>query len=305
MEALAMRAALACLALACADAGAQENVQVYGRLQVALEHFRSGTRVSSYRSVLGFRGSEDLGGGLRAIFQVEGALALDTGAGSIAARDTRVGLEGGWGTLFAGHWATPYSSATSGLDPFYTTAAGYSNIIGRGSAPSTDHVIDTSSFDRRQHNTLAYWSPAWHGVSLRIAHGLGEQDRPDGARPSLTSAAAIYEQGAWYLAVAHEQHHDYLGAGRSDHGSKIGAAYRFGATRIAAVAEVLRHQRRSVFLSATHQFGPHSLRASAGARQYTVGYDYAFSRRSSVFAYYTHLQGTTLQGSAVGLRHWF
>jgi predicted porin len=75
--------------LACALAGtahAQDHVQVYGRLNVALEHVDNGgsfsqTRETNNRSVLGFRGSEDLGNGLKAIFQVEGTISPDTGTG--------------------------------------------------------------------------------------------------------------------------------------------------------------------------------------------------------------------------------
>ena len=88
------------LALAAAlPATAQENVQLYGRLNVALEALRSSgsgdsvQRLSNNRSVLGVRGSEDLGGGWQALFQVEGTLSPDTGAGSIA--DARVARHGG------------------------------------------------------------------------------------------------------------------------------------------------------------------------------------------------------------------
>ena len=61
------------------------QVQVYGRLNVSLESARAPgahvERMVNNRSVLGFKGSEDLGGGLKALFQVEGTLAPDTGAG--------------------------------------------------------------------------------------------------------------------------------------------------------------------------------------------------------------------------------
>ncbi|THC39618.1 porin [Massilia sp. Mn16-1_5] len=106
-----------------------ESPQLYGRLNLGIQQMRvhgkaSSTRLSNYRSVLGIRGGEDLGEGLRVLFQVEGTLSPDTGAGAVAARDTRVGLAGRWGTLFAGNWTTPYNSASSGLDPFYPTTAG-------------------------------------------------------------------------------------------------------------------------------------------------------------------------------------
>lgn len=299
---------------------AQSNVTVYGRLNTGLESLRSSgagssvARMSNYRSVLGFRGTEDLGGGLKAIFQIEGTLALDTGAGGLASRDTRVGLEGSAGTVFMGNWNLPYNTATASLDPFYPTTAGYMSIMGNGAAATTDNVIDTSSFDRRQQNSVHYWSPDWHGLTLRVAHGLNEEKPASGAKPSLTSAALVYEQGPLYLTAAHERHHDYQGPGLSDTGSKVGAAWRFGDTRIAAVVERLRYAtlaRTSYYVSATHQIGAHGLRfgvaragdgkgtgrigsiaagPDTGATHYTAGYDYNLSKRTSVFVYYTHLR---------------
>jgi predicted porin len=320
----------ACMALSSSYAAAQaSSVQIYGRLNIALENVRNSadakgqrtiaTRESNNRSVLGFRGSEELGDGLKAIYQVEGTLSLDTGAGSIAARDTRVGVEGTLGTIFAGNWTTPYNSATASLDPFYPTTAGYMSIMGNGSASTTDNSIDTASFDRRQQNSVHYWSPNWNGFSVRLAQGLNEEAPASGAKPSLTSAAAIYERGPLFATVTHERHHEYQGLGRNDRGTKIAAAYRFGHTRIAAVAEKLAYEtatgaleRTSYYLSATHQIGAHGLRfglakagdgegsstqkigfikkgADTGAIHYTLGYDYNLSKRTSVFAYYTRL----------------
>ena len=349
---------LAGLLLATAAHAQDSAVQIYGRLNVALEHADSSsgpglTRHVNNRSVLGFRGGEDLGGGLKAIFQIEGTLSPDTGAGALAARDTRVGLAGTWGTLFAGHWTTAYNGATSGLDPFYPTTAGYMSIMGNGSAADADNVSDKSSFDRRQSNSVHYWSPSWHGLSLRVTHGLNEERPANGAKPSLTSAAAIYERGPWYAVLAGERHHDYQGPGRDDTGAKAALAYQFARTRIAVVAERLKYgtgagelARNAVYLSLSHQMGPHGIRvgvahagdahgpastrigfvragADTGATHATLGYDYALSKRSSLYAYTTRLDnrangvydfainglgtapGATLKAYVLGMRHNF
>ena len=356
----------ASLALCASYAAAQnQSVQIYGRLNVGLENVKtsadakgqsvSTTRLSNNRSVLGFRGSEDLGNGLKAIFQIEGTLSPDTGAGSPAQRDTRVGLDGSAGTLFLGHWTTPYNNSTAGLDPFYPTTAGYMSIMGNGSASTADNVSDTSSFDRRQQNSVSYWTPNWNGFSIRTMQGLNEERPATGAKPSLTSLAAIYEQGPWYLVATHERHHEYQGKGLNDSGSKLAAAYKFGETRIALIGERLKYEapagtleRNSWYLSATHQIGQHGLRfgvaragdgtgsgaatqkigfirkgPDTGATHYTLGYDYNFSKRTSVFAYYTHLHnekngvydfainsvtvspGATAKGTVLGMRHNF
>ncbi|KQV79406.1 porin [Massilia sp. Root351] len=331
-------AAAAALALAAAagHAAAQSNVTVYGRLNVAMEHMETSaagaasngkrlavTRLVNNRSVFGFKGAEDLGGGNKAIFQIEGTLSPDTGEGSPAQRDTRVGLEGGYGQLFLGHWTTPYNNSTSGLDPFYPTTAGYMSIIGNGAGSTVDNLSNLSSFDRRQQNSISWYSPTWHGITLRTAHGISEERPAGGAKPSLTSLAGVYEQGPWYAALAHERHHDYQGKGRDDSGTKLAAAYRFshrlGETRLAVIAEKLKYEtatgkleQTAYYVSATHQAGPHGLRLGfahagdgkggstqkigylkrgpdTGASHVTLGYDYTLSRRSSLYAYYTRL----------------
>ncbi|MYN10231.1 porin [Pseudoduganella aquatica] len=321
------------LTLAPGLAAAQSSVTVYGRLNVALESMETSagtagkplsiTREVNNRSVFGFKGTEDLGGGMKALFQIEGTLSPDTGEGSPAARDTRVGLEGGFGQVFLGHWTTPYNNSTSGLDPFYPTTAGYMSIMGNGSGSTVDNVSNVSSFDRRQQNSISWYSPVWRGFSLRTAHGISEERPAGGAKPSLTSLAAIYEQGPWYAALAHELHKDYQGKGRDDKGTRLAAAYKFvssyGETRLAVVAEKLSYEtatgkleRKAAYLSASHQSGAHGLRLGVaragdgsgastqkigfikrgpdtGALHATVGYDYTLSRRSSLYAYYTRL----------------
>jgi predicted porin len=210
------------------------------------------------------------------------------------------------------------------LDPWYPTTAGYMSILANGSGSSVDNVNNTWSFDRRQANSIHYWTPTWRGLSLRLTHGLSEERPASGAKPSLTSAAAIYEQGPWYAVLAHERHHDYQGPGLNDSGSKAALAYQFaprdwGQTRVALVAERLEYEtaagglaRNAVYLSLVHQFGPHGLKlgighagngsgapgaqinfvrsgTGTGAPHATLGYDYMLSRRTSLYAYYTRL----------------
>jgi predicted porin len=313
-----------CTLSACAAATpfVHAQVQVYGRLNVALESARAPgvqvERMVNNRSVLGFKGTEDLGGGLKALFQVEGTLAPDTGAGEIARRDTRVGLEGPFGTVFAGHWTTAYNGATSGLDPFYPTTAGYMSILANGSSSSADNVSDVASFDRRQANSVHWWSPRWRGWTLRASHGLAEERPASGARPSLLSLALIHDAGPLYVALAHERHREYHGPGTADTGSKAAVGYLFGTTRLALVAERLEYElpasrlaRNALYVSLSHQAGRHGLRASVGkandghgsgsvgfvrggaetgAVHATAGYEYLFSPRTTMYAYHTRLR---------------
>lgn len=322
-------AALACLALSAGTAHAQSSVTIYGRLNVSLEHAdasrsprdRSIDRESNNRSVIGFRGSEDLGDGLQAVFQIEGSLALDTGVGpSLANRDTRVGLQSPYGLVFLGHWGTPYLLATSTLDPWYPTTAGYMALMANGSGPTVSHTSNTASFDRRQQNIVQYWTPAWNGVTGRIAYALNDGEvGPNGSRPDLWSASVAWDQGPWNLSLAHEAHRDYQGPGLTDSATKLGAAYRFGQGRLAGAFEHLRYEtplgaltRDAFFIAATWQIQRFNLRASfthaadgrgpagarvgfvnagadTGSRQWTLGADYTLSPRTGLYAYVSRI----------------
>src|SRR5437667_12060705 len=95
------------------------NVTLYGRLNMDLEFVKGqqadGTnptvnRVSSNSSRFGMRGTESLGGGLNAIFQIEQNVSGDTGVNSgsnIATRETFVGLQGSWGRVIMGKFLMP------------------------------------------------------------------------------------------------------------------------------------------------------------------------------------------------------
>jgi predicted porin len=321
--------ALACCAsLASAQTPTAGAAVIYGRINTGLERTdisgsptdRAMTRLSNYRSVVGFRGEEALGGGLKAVWQIEGGFALDTGVGSIASRNTHIGLAGSFGTLFLGVWTLPYTSATSGFDPFYPTTAGYMAIMGNGSASTTDNVIDTSSFDRRQRNQIQYWSPVWSGLSARIAYGFNEETVADtGAKPSLFSASVSFDAGGLTLTAAHERHHEYQAASTTDTASKLGAAYRFGAARLAGVVERLEYEtatgsleRNAWYVSGTYRLGSGSFRigyaraadgkgsaaetigffssgSNTGASQVTVGYEHELSKRTALFAFYSRI----------------
>src|SRR5688500_12836494 len=90
------------------------NVTLYGRLNLTLEYIDANgdnpsvQRLSSNSSRLGVRGTESLGGGLNVIWQIESSISGDAGGGTLAARDTFVGLQGSWGTVRFGNFLAPY-----------------------------------------------------------------------------------------------------------------------------------------------------------------------------------------------------
>ncbi|VVD76649.1 outer membrane porin [Pandoraea horticolens] len=320
----------ALLSAAAAPAVADGNVTIYGRLNTAIEYVTVTTatdgtqlgdaaRLTNNRSVFGMLGEEPLGNGIKAIWQIESALSINNGAGEIAARDSRLGLQGPYGTLFVGNWDTPYTSATKSYDPYYATTAGYMALMGNGSASTSDNVQNTSAFDRRQKNSLHYQSPKWHGFSGAIAWGLPQEKTTVPRNPALYSFASAYDQGNLNLTLAYEIHQHYQTSGRNDDAIKAGVSYQFPSTRISAVYERLHYRtatgdltRNGYYVSLIQQLGTGSLRAGlafvgngagtatetigavrsgsqTGAFQVTVGYDYPLSKRTGLYAYYSRI----------------
>lgn len=139
--ATAMLAAFGAMA---ASAYAQSNVTVYGIVDTGVEYVNNANasknslvRLSSgamNTSRLGFRGTEDLGGGLKAVFQLESGFKVDTGAQDTAdyfGRQANVGLEGSWGRIVAGRSFTTTYDFILPFDPMGYSAS-YSWITSSG-----------------------------------------------------------------------------------------------------------------------------------------------------------------------------
>jgi len=148
---------------------ATSNVDVYGIINIAIEDTdgeNTGGKddtvspgvVDNY-SRIGFKGSEDLGGGLKAIYQIEiGINPNDTNnnliqnADTFSYRNTFVGLAGGWGTALMGRHDTPLKISTGKLDLFADTLADMNATVGFQ--------------DLRADNVVAYISPSFGGFTL-------------------------------------------------------------------------------------------------------------------------------------------
>lgn len=180
--------ALAVAGLVSGAAFAQSNVTVYGIADVYYAYARgndSGGQNSSNHinsgglggSRIGFRGTEDLGNGLSAVFALEYALALDQNNGILGdqagnrSRQQYVGLSSKtYGTLVAGHLQAPgftFSCATNPLAGGALDAQGKLGVA----------TLLNCGASGRTHDSFAYSSPSWNGLSFEYAHGrLTEND---------------------------------------------------------------------------------------------------------------------------------
>jgi predicted porin len=162
------------------QAQAQSNVQVYGLMDAGVEYVTNAspnggsmTRVVSggkNTSRWGFRGTEDLGGGLKAVFNLEGGVLLDTGAqdGTLFKRQANVGLEGSFGRVVIGRSFTTTYDLVIKFDPL-GFAPNYSwATSGNATGPSKYGM--TTAFD----NLIKYTGQTG-GFTYGATIGLGEQ----------------------------------------------------------------------------------------------------------------------------------
>jgi predicted porin len=174
-------AAMACLG-AVSSAHAQ-NVQVYGLLDMSAGSFQNAGSDKVWRadsgnmttSFLGFRGTEDLGGGLKAKFAINHFLRLDTGAAgrfngeAFWARDAYVGLSGAFGTTTLGRHTTPLFVSTLLFNAF-GDSFGFSPSIRQLFTPELLPFFGDTAWN----NSLAYASNESNGWSYNLIANLGE-----------------------------------------------------------------------------------------------------------------------------------
>ena len=209
---IALAVAGACVAPA-AMAQTANPVTLYGRVYATFESVEAsgGTvadvvrrnRVSDQSSLLGVRGTEDLGGGLKAFFQLETAFKPDQNDTTFAARNSGVGLQGAWGSVLMGRWDTPYKVTTIAVDPFGDLTLG--GITAGMSGSGARNV--QAEFDRRDQNVVQYWSPTWAGVAVRLSYSANEA-RTATVNPRSNGGSITWTGGPLYVGYAYHELYD-------------------------------------------------------------------------------------------------
>lgn len=313
---------------------ATSNVDVYGQINMSVESVDDGedryTRmVSNNNSFIGFKGSEDLGGGLSAVWQVEMNLNTDGNESNAkdaatiwGTRNTFVGLSSkSLGTVVAGIHDTPYKMATGPLDIFVGTLGDYNGIFGSGGTDTNKMYNPSSVFDVRSANTIAYLSPNFGGFDVKAAYVMGLEGEETGTddRSSAYSLSGTYKNGPLFLTAAYEKHNSVgtvdcnagalcLGQGADDrHAWKVGVGYTIGDLKLAALYENMnddgdRIGHSAYGVNAAYTMGAMTLKGAyykagdtddngndSGADMMALGLDYAMSKRTTLQLTYARL----------------
>ena len=322
---------LAVLAAATGVAQAQSSVVIYGTVDAGFVSERGGKAGSVNKldsgvasaSRIGFKGTEDLGSGLSALFVLESGFNVDKGtqdvAGSIFNRQAYVGLSSKTaGTLTLGQQYTPwYNTLSKVADPF---AAGY--------AGTAKNLFPSNT---RTSNTVLYTSPSINGFDADVAYSFGEAKESNKIGRKI-GASVGYSNGPLnarlaYNNTANDTAAKETGSGRNwlaaaNYDFAVAKAYvAYGANKGLNSAKLNNNgvdadgnnyynyapaaastDSNNILVGATVPVGPagtvmasfirtnDKTAANADADQWAVGYSYALSKRTSTYASYAKIK---------------
>ena len=300
------RLAIALFASAPLLAAAQSNVTVYGVADAAISvedtgapGTKSQVRLNSgdqSSSRVGFRGTEDLGNGLKAIFNIEAGYALDTGVGDTAlfGRRSVVGLQGAFGTVTLGREYTPVAAVAAATD-----------ILGQGFYGSNLSAFNANRLTRRISNSVNYKSAPMSGFTGSAAYSAGEtaSNLPSG---DLKGVALEYASGPIYVGGGYHVL-TRLGTG-DDKEYAIGAGYKVGdlefkGNYMVADQTGANNKFEQFNLGASMAFGQgkafvnlqqNKMESGAKGNGFTLAYSYALSKRTNLYASYASLENNNV-----------
>lgn len=289
---------------------AQGNMSIYGQIDIGVgseDVGADGTRKTAVlagtqgQSRFGFRGTEDLGGGLTAMFNFESGFKPDTGetgsATALFARRSVVGLAGSFGSMTLGREYTPIARVAAETDPL--EHGFYGTDLSAFDDNARDRIV------RRASNTVNYQTPLFGGLFGRLVYGFGEQN----GAPKLGDLMGLsveYKSGAMYLGAGY--HEVERVATGNDKSYILGAGYKFGdyqvkANYLASDPDGANNKFQQTNLGVSRKVGNRVIltnilqnRDETGARAngFGITYNHFLSKSTNVFTSYGVLRNNNL-----------
>jgi len=194
--------------------------------------------LSNQESEWVLKGEENVGGGMAAYFMCSTSMDIVGGsAANMCARNSVIGLKGGWGSVNWGNYDTPAKRLAAAFDPFPISAAmGQGAQMWNATASNVGNGLGQtpSSFSRRQANLITYDIPTMNGLDASFAYSAaneatGANSASTIQKPRLWSTMLSYTNGPLQLGAAYERHVDYNPGGAT-------AAVASNATRVGVAA---------------------------------------------------------------------
>ncbi|NDI87411.1 porin [Undibacterium crateris] len=341
--------ALAVLAAAAGSAQAQSSVTVYGVLDMAFQAENNGQFSKGKGNIfsldsgvqsgsrLGFKGSEDLGNGLKANFKLEMGVQADTGAsaqGGLAfGRAAWVGLSGDFGAVQVGRQNKPVFDVVDSIDPFST------GIIGGSATDSTSATgLGNLMFatNPRSNNTINYTTNNLSGFTGSLAYTAGEQAGDIGKGRGI-GVSGSYAAGPLLVAGAYHTENNVAVVTNATKTAFVGATYDFGVAKGALSVGKVKTDDNSVayklwsvgvtvpvsaagaVISSLTMVKNDVVSSDNGSNQFALGYTHSLSKRTNLYTSVSRLKndakvnaggiasgiGATERMFNVGIRHAF
>jgi len=319
---------------------AQSNVVMYGIVDAGLTSERGGaagnvTKVQSgvaSASRIGFKGTEDLGSGLSAIFKLEAGVRIDDGSldntnNKLFNREAYVGLSSKQaGTLTIGRQYTPY----------YETLRDVADPFAMGYAGTAKNLFPVAGAMTRNDNAVVYKTPSLYGFSGAASYSLGETAGDSSAQRQL-GASIGYSNAGLNVSAAYNNRNNDTGTVKTNnigHNALIAANYDFQVVKVFAaygkdkgmnsaplnntansfgyvVAPIASQDSTDALIGVSAPVGNGTVMASyirkndkeaanRDADQWGVGYSYNLSKRTSAYLAYAKIKNKNGAGYTVG-----
>lgn len=328
--------ALAVLGIFAGAASAQTNVTIYGIVDAGVfgaDNGSSGDNDKTWGvgsgmqsgSRLGFKGTEDLGGGLSAIFTLEAGFNVDNGTHAqgipatvgppvtaatdrLFGRQAFVGLNSGFGAVKLGRQYNPIRSAVESVDPF-----------GVGLAGNAGNIFEL--YGERADNTLNYTSGNFGGFVGQLAYSFGEV-AGDSTAGRQMGASGAYDNGPIRAVIAYHRADAATVATllNKQETVMLGGSFNFGMAKLHAA--YARNEGETgtglgdleaddFMIGVSAPFGPTTLLASYIRRsddsleandvdQWAIGLTYAVSKRTNFYTSYAKIKNDGLASKGLG-----
>ena len=303
-------------------AHAQSSVTLYGIADAGIfkdkgqsADMRSGGLNSSR---LGFKGTEDLGGGLAAVFGLEAGLTIDNGtAGGVSFnRQSYVGFAGGFGEVTFGKMWTSYDDIEAGA---------HSLFGGLDFAPEYAVMLSGRDYIGNPNNGFKYTTPSFGAFSGAVSYSL---DESAATKANVTAFHLKYADGPIYAGLAYQDEGDTADIKYT----RINGSYDFGAAQLLLTYGRVKESAGaaneysigvnvplSPALAVSAAYATHKPNAGYstnpdGERKgFGIGATYMLSKRTTAYAAYTTADTENAAGATtaetrlfgVGIRHSF
>lgn len=256
-----MKKSLIALAVLAASgaAMAQSSVTLYGRLDVGFNFTDKETeganpvasedQMKIDSSMLnttywGLKGSEDLGGGLKANFDFQDQFSVDTGAArnTLFERRAIVGFSGGFGAVNLGRQYTAYDDIRAASNNLWDSNLAQTGVVWTGGV---------ADYQNRISNSVRYDSPSYSGFKGAISYGFGENDQSGGNLGDATDNLAValaYAAGPLAVGFAYQQEKlvqtNALINQDENKYMLFGASYDFGMAKLTGSYNIAENDKR-------------------------------------------------------------